>query len=157
MKFINKLSKNKVKLLLALILVLSVVLIISMVIFFKDNTANPGYGSRLDGIKDVEITKDESNKMISIIEKEKNVKSVTCNIQGKIVNVIIKVEKGAKVKDTQSLAKKVTDCFKEEQVSFYDFQVFIQNEDTNNGSYPIIGYKKATSKEFSFTKNRGDN
>ena len=156
MKFINKLSKNKVKLLLAIIIILAVILIVSMVLFFKDNTANPGYGNRLDGIEEVKITKEETQKMNSTLEKEKKVKSVTSNIQGKIVNVIVKVEKATKIKEAQELPKKVIDCFKEEQVNYYDFQVFIQNEDTENKSYPIIGYKKATSKGFSFTKNRGD-
>lgn len=156
MKFINKLSQNKVKLLFALIVVLSIVLVISTIIFFTDNSQNPGYGSRLDGIKEVEIEKSQLEKMTTTMEKEKTVKTVSHNIQGKIVNVIIEVEKDTKLKDAQSLAKKVTDCFEKDQIGYYDFQIFIKNEDTKNASYPIIGYKKATSSNFSFTKNRGE-
>lgn len=156
MKFMNKLSQNKVKLLLTIIIILVIILVISMIIFFTDNAANPSYGNRLDGIEEVEIKKEDSEKMVSTIEKEDKVKSVTYNIQGKIVNVIIEVEKDTTVKDAKTLAKKVTDCYEKDQVAFYDFQVFIQNEDDSNESYPIIGYKKATSNDFSFTKNRGE-
>ncbi len=156
MKFINKVLKNKVKLLFAIVILLTIILIVSMVIFFTDNSSKPGYGNRLDGIKEVEIDKEKANHMVSTMEKEKNVKSVTYNIQGKIVNVIIKVGKGTKTKDAKNLASKVTDCFEKEQVQYYDFQIFIENEDTNNTSYPIIGYKKATSDNFSFTKDRGE-
>ncbi len=156
MSFMKKITKNKVKLLLAVVIVLAVTLVISMIVFFTDNSSKPGYGNRLDGIKEVEISKSEQEEMKTKLEKETNVSSVSSNIQGKIVNVIIKVKTGVKVNDAKKLTSKVTDCYGKDQVSFYDFQVFIESEDSKNTSYPIIGYKKASSDEFSFTKNRGD-
>lgn len=156
MSFMRKLRENKVKLLLSVVIVLTIILVVSLVVFFTDNSMRPGYGHRLDGIDDVKIDKSQLKDMKSTIEKEDKVSSVSYNVQGKITNVIIKVEKDMKVSDAKKLASKVTDCFDKEQVSFYDFQVFIENEDSKNESYPIIGYKKASSDDFSFTKNRGD-
>lgn len=156
MSFMKKITKNKVKLLLAVVIVLAVTLVVSMIVFFTDNSSKPGYGNRLDGIKEVEISKSEQEEMKTKLEKETNVSSVSSNIQGKIVNVIIKVKTGVKVSDAKKLASKVIDCYGKDQVSFYDFQVFIESEDSKNTSYPIIGYKKASADEFSFTKNRGD-
>lgn len=157
MKFIKKLTQNKVKLLLTIIIILIIVLIISMIIFFTDNSTKPNYGNRLDGIKEVEIKDDQAKEMISTLEKEDKVVSASYRIQGKIVNVTIEVTKDTSLKDAKALASKVTEAYEENQVQFYDFQVFIENEDQKNSSYPIIGYKKATSDNFSFTKDRGDN
>ena len=156
MDFVNKIAKNKVKLLLIAIIVLVVIFVVSMIIFFTDNSINPTYGHRLDGIEDVKINKSESNKMVEEIKKESSVKDVSYNVKGKIVNVIITVSKDTSVKSAKELASKVTGCYEKDQVSFYDFQVFIKSEDENSKSFPIIGYKKASSNSFSFTKNRGD-
>ena len=91
---INKILKNKVKLLIAIILILIIILVVSMFIFFTDNSTKPSYGNRLDGIEEVEISKKQTEDMKNKIKKNSNVKDVTYNIQGKIVNVTITVNSG---------------------------------------------------------------
>lgn len=157
MKFIKKLTQNKVKLLLTIIIVLIIILIISTIVFFTDNSTKANYGNRLDGIEEVEIQEDQAEEMVSTLEKEDKVSSASYRIQGKIVNVTIEVKQDTSLKDAKALTSKVTESYDEEQVKFYDFQVFINNKDEKNSSYPIIGYKKATADSFSFTKDRGDN
>ena len=154
---INKILKNKVKLLIAIILILIIILVVSMFIFFTDNSTKPSYGNRLDGIEEVEISKKQTEDMKNKIKKNSNVKDVTYNIQGKIVNVTITVNSATTVSGAKELANKVTSYFEKDQVAFYDFQVFVKNEDKNKKSFPIIGYKKSSSSSFSYTKDRGDN
>lgn len=106
------------------------------------------YGNRLNGIKDVLITDKRKDEVISFIKEDENILDVSIKIQGKIINISIK---SSNEKNTIDVMKeKVADViskFSKEEVSYYDFQVFIKNEDAN---YNLIGYKNKNKEEISW-------
>lgn len=106
------------------------------------------YGNRLNGIKDVLITDKRKDEVISFIKEDENILDVSIKIQGKIINISIK---SSNEKNTIDVMKeKVADViskFSKEEVNYYDFQVFIKNEDAN---YNLIGYKNKNKEEISW-------
>lgn len=137
---------------LAFLLIVIVLAFIAKQIFFS-GTSNALYGTRLDGIKEVKIRKSEKEALSSKIEEDSAVKKCECDVQGKIINVIITVNDDVGVDTAKALADKVMEVFDTDQKSFYDFQVFIK-KDMEAGDFPIIGYKQNTKEGFSWTKDR---
>lgn len=143
------------KVVVVAILFLIILLVLSYIakqVFFS-NASNATYGSRLDGIKEVKITKDEKESLISKLEEDASVKKCEYNLQGKIVNVTIIINDDVGLDTAKSLASKVLDIFDTDQKSFYDFQVFIK-KDNDASDFPIIGYKQNAKEGFSWTKDR---
>ncbi len=137
---------------LAFLLIVIVLAFIAKQVFFS-GTSNALYGTRLDGIKEVKIRKSEKEALSSKIEEDSAVKKCECEVQGKIVNVIITVNDDVGIDTAKALADKVMEVFDTDQKSFYDFQVFIK-KDMEAGDFPIIGYKQNTKEGFSWTKDR---
>lgn len=120
-------------------------------VFFPDQRTAI-YGDRLDGKVVVEQTTYDTVKA-SLSENEK-VKSVTINESGRRINIIITVEDDMSKDDAKKLADKVVEPFSENQIGYYDFQVYVKKESTSENDFPIIGYKHHNSSSFSWTKDR---
>lgn len=153
-KIIKEIKKNKY----TSIAVLSfIVLLILLFIIYKaimPSLGTPVYGNRLDGIEEVEITNEKINEIDEKVSKEDYVSSSKTNVSGKTVNTVVTVIEGTKA----STAKKVTDVvlkeFDEDQVAYYDFQVFIKSENDKEDNYPIIAYKNKSNDKFSYSQSK---
>ena len=130
-----------------------VVLIIGFIAYklLFPNTGAPVYGNRLDGIEEVEVTKDSLKELESKIKENKTFKEASAVLKGKTINVSVVVNKGTSKEDARKVTDIVTSYFAKEYIAYYDFQVFIENEDKEEAGYPIIGYKNNDSKTFSFS------
>lgn len=119
--------------------------------FVMPSTGTPVYGNRLDGIEDVEITTKDLKDLEAKFEKNSNVSEADVSISGKTVNAIVTVDSKTSVNNAKKLASILTDFLDEDQVKFYDLQIFIKNEDKKNKKYPIIGYKNIKNSGFSYS------
>ncbi len=134
------------------LLILIIVAFIAKQLFFS-GSSNALYGSRLDGIENVKVRKNEKEALINKIEEDSAVKKCEYDLQGKIINVIITVNDDVGIDTAKALADKVLEVFDTDQKSFYDFQVFIK-KDIGTGDFPIIGYKQNSRDGFTWTKDR---
>ena len=110
----------------------------------------PVYGNRLEGIEKVEVTNAQTSDLIKELKNEDFVISASTHISGRIINVIVETKKGTKVSSAKSLGKIVLKSFDQEQLDFYDIQLFLNNEDQDAKGYPLIGYKNSKDKNFVF-------
>lgn len=133
--------------------VIFVILVYMVKLTFFPNEAKAIYGDRLDGIKEVEITKNIQDKIVKGLEEKEEVKEAKTNIQGRILNVLITVEDEVELDAAKSLTTVILDNLKNKQKKYYDIQVFVskKNDDTR---FPIIGYKHQDKDEFSWSKDR---
>lgn len=114
----------------------------------------PQYGNRLEGIEKVLPEKDRAefiSTMKSALEKEDEVNSVSVDIKGRIINLIVEVKKGTKVKTAKNLTDVVTKEMTEAQLGYFDIQIFIKNSDKDAKGYPVIGYKGSELRKFTFS------
>ena len=150
-KNLKELKKNKYTTIAIIVFFVLIILGFVLYKFLFPNQGKPVYGNRLDGIENVAIStndlKDLDEKLSS---NDKAVKSKS-DLKGRTVNVILTVKKQTSVNDAKALTSAVTKEFDKEQLSYFDFQVFIVSESEEDKGYPIIGYKSKVNDSFSFS------
>lgn len=146
MKFFKKHMKESVFLTVFLVIIFTC-LITFLVMWFSGN--GDKYGTRLDGIKDVPLSDSYLDEISSEVKDEKIVSNATIDVEGRLVNIIITINDATAIDKAKELSGIVKDNFTEDELAFYDVQIFIVDSGTNKeSSYPIIGYKHKTSDVF---------
>jgi hypothetical protein len=130
-------------LLFLLILILILMLVAIKVLIFPSYKVNK-YGNRLDGIEDIKLTETRVNEVKDKFETVDGFTIDKFRLSGKIVNIYIKVNGDISVDKVKSSSMKLVSSFSEEELKFYDFQVFVTGPDDNK-NYPMIGYKNKNS------------
>ncbi len=113
----------------------------------------PQYGNRLDGIEEVKPSKDSFDNSIAEIKKNYNfVTDAEVYLSGRTINYVVTVSAKTSASKAKEMIKKVTSTYKKEQIQYFDFQVFVKNEDSEAKGYPIIGYKSKRASDFSYSQ-----
>ena len=148
------LSENKVLLVLAIIIIVSLIVIgVSMVMYFYTGNGKDEYGDRLQGIENVEISNDIDKKVAELYTDIAAFNEVVVNVKGKIIYINIDIKENLSLVDAQSLAIKSLEAFSEEEKGFYDIQIIITAKTTEEESdiYPLMGYKNAKNSQVVWT------
>ena len=113
---------------------------------------NKKYGNRLEDIEKAgqTITKDQTDKIVTAVEKKSFVKKASTSVEGRIINVIVEVKKDTSTEKAKGLSNTVLEAVSTEQKKLYDVQLLIKSEDEKSKNYPIIGYKNSSDKAFAF-------
>lgn len=140
--------KNRIYIVLVLFVIFCAFVFVTMKAYLDPVDELAVYGNRLDGIEDVQITDERKDEVNKYIKEDENVLSSSVSTQGKIVNISIKVEsKDNTIDKMQEKGNLIIEKFSEEEIAFYDFQIFIKNEDAN---YNMIGYKNKKNENISW-------
>ena len=151
MKFFKKHKKETIFLMVG-IAVFLILLIIFIVMWFSGS--NNKYGTRLDKIDEVPLSDSYLGDIESDISDKSIVSKVSSNIQGKLVNFIITVKDGTSIDDAKKLSSVVKDGFTDDELNFYDLQVFVAvSSNKDDTKYPIIGYKHKNNDNFVWSNN----
>ena len=108
-KFIKN---NKLVVVTFIICLIFVILVFAVKLTFFPDEARAIYGDRLDGIEKVEITDSKQDKIVSALENLDTVKEASCDIKGRILNVLITVNDDVDLKTAKGLTTTVTDNLK---------------------------------------------
>lgn len=135
---------------LTIILLVVIFLILSRMIFSKNNST---YGDRLNAL--VEIDKSIKDKIISEYKGKKEVSDISTRTQGRIIYTTIKFTEGTKLDKAKELAEKIISYYDEEVISYYDFGFFLEEiitskEDTKG--YIVTGTKHPDNEKVTWTK-----
>jgi len=146
-------KKNKFTIIAIVCFLLFVIVLVQIKNAFFPDMGRAIYGNRLEGIKEVKITKDELSTVKDTLKKNENVEKVSTIISGKLVNIIITVSEELGLDQAKELANISYKEFTSDEQEFYDFQVFIEKK-SDAGDFPIIGYKHHKKEAFSWTRDR---
>lgn len=150
MKFIRK---NKFTIIAIGIFLILVFLAFQIKNIFFPAAGNAIYGTRLNGMEEVEITSSKKDKIKNALAEDEIVSSSKVEVAGKIIQVIVTVKDDATLEASKNLGGKVLNNITKEEKKFYDIQLFIKKEVTAQ-DFPIIGYKHHAKEGFSWTKDR---
>ena len=150
MNFIKKHKKLIIALVIILLLVIGVLFIVK---YLSPNKGKDEYGNRLKGIEKVEITKETQNKFVKELEEKEKVSKASVNIKGRLINIIITLKEDVSRDSAKELANDSLDFFEEEELKYYDIQVYLKNEDSKDEDYPIIGYQHKTKEKLVWSNN----
>lgn len=147
MKFI----KNH-KLLMGFIILLLICIALGIFLLYQLIGGNKKgeYGDRLKGIEKVEITDKQETNIEKEISKEESVEKVKYDLRGRLVNIIVDVKDEIELDKVKEIGTKILEHFDEEQLSYYDIQIFINSDNKKSEKYPIIGYKHKTKDAISW-------
>ncbi|MCI5967659.1 MAG: hypothetical protein MRZ42_04685 [Tenericutes bacterium] len=119
---------------------------------FFPNQRTAIYGDRLDGKIAVEQkTYDEMKAKISESDKVKN---VSIRENGRRIDIMVTVNGDTSKSDAKKLVDNILEPFSESQIGYYDFQIYIKKDETEENDFPIIGYKQHNSSSFVWSKDR---
>lgn len=157
MKFIKN-HKTEFILLVTVGVILLVSAIMFLIVWFQGS--NNKYGDRLKGIDKVELKEDYMKTLLTKIKEEKEyVVEDSYNLEGRLLSVFVKVKSYTDKNETKKIGDIIKNNLKEEELSFYDIQLYIsfendkKDEKEENKIYPIIGYKHKTSDVFVWSNN----
>ena len=151
MKYIKK---NKLTVFIIAIFVVVVIVGAYLYNLLFGSGRQEAYGNRLEGIEKVEITKDQYDNIKSKLESDAGVSSVSTSLQGKIVNIIMTVNDDITKEAAKIVAATALSEFDEEQLKFYDIQIFVKKDNEALNDFPIIGYKQNGKEGLSWSKDR---
>lgn len=142
-KLLNFVKKNVLLSILILIFVLIIILGLVMIrVLIFPHYSNDKYGDRLENIETVKLSNSRFDEIKNKFESVDGFNIDKIELSGKIVNIYIKVNDDFSVNSAKDNSSKLVSLFSEEELAYYDFQVFV----TGNGEkYPIIGYKNKIS------------
>lgn len=139
-------------LLFLLILILVLMLVVIKVFIFPSYKVSK-YGNRLDNIESVKLSDSRFSEIKDGFEAVDGFTIDKFRVSGKIVNIYIKASDSIEIDKVKSSSDKLVKSFNEEELKFYDFQVFVTGE---GDKYPIIGYKNKNSEGLRWSSEGGN-
>lgn len=148
-KFLKEMRNYKYTVIVSIAFLFVIILLLGAyrILMPSNNTAK--YGNRLEGIEEVEVDKSQMKKLLKALNDDEQISEASARIDGKIVKVFITVNDGVEPDAAKGKTNTVLANFTEEQIKYYDFEVFIKCSVEKEG-YPIIGYKNRSNPSFLF-------
>ena len=135
-------GKNKVLIVLGIILVICLVAIIIVTFSFFLGGNKGVYGDRLKDIDKHPVTETLKSEYVTALEAENSVTSVSMDIKGKIIYIIINFASDTALNDAEALATLSLDKLGEDILSFYDINFTLKCEKSENSEgFTILGAK----------------
>lgn len=111
----------------------------SIVLYFVSQTKSSAYGHRLDDIGDYPV-ETELNDLKTNLEENEKVYKVTTDIRGKIIYVVLEVNKDLSNEEVEGLCTLSLAKLTDSQKTYYDVQYIVKREGLN----PYLGSKSAS-------------
>lgn len=140
-KFILKNKLLSILLLLFILIFILMLVLIKVFIFPSYKVSN--YGNRLDGIENVKLNDSRFNDIKNGFDSVEGFTINNFRLSGKIVNIFISASDSIGLDKVKSSSLKLVKSFSEDELKYYDFQVFVTG--SNKDVYPMIGYKNKNS------------
>ena len=112
------------------------------------------YGHRLDGIKEVEISKKELTTLETNLEKKDEIEKASVRLQGKIIYFDITFKKDINQDKAKEIASSTLEEFSKKELEYYDYE-YILNQNTDNDEdtgFKITGTKSPKIDKISWIK-----
>ena len=133
-------GKNKVLIVLGIILIICFIAILIVTFSFFFGGSESVYGDRLDGIENYPIEDSFIDEYIANLESDEMINSATFDTKGRIIYVTIDFVGDTSLVEAQSKAAASLEQFSEETLSYYDINFTLTSESTENSEgFTIMG------------------
>lgn len=144
----NKLSIGKI-IKYSIIVIILVIIAIASYLVYKNIFAGVE-NTRYEGIENYKLTSKEKNNVKEKLNEIENIKNVNIYTNSKIIKIHIILDKDTKFENVKEICNESLEKFSEENLKFYDVEVFVESNDKESSLYPQIGYKHKTNSKFSW-------
>ncbi len=141
--------KYRVYIIIAIFLVFLGFVFVTVKAYLKPADESVVCGS-LAGIEKVPMTSTRKNEIVKSLKEDKSIDEIKIeDIKCKTVNIIIKTNsKENTIDKMKEKSKELLKNFSKDELSFYDVQLFIKNEENN---FVMIGYKNSSNDSITWT------
>lgn len=140
-------KKNKKKI---IIITAIVILVLVLLILVYNSLFSSSNSTRYDGIENYELTKKEKESVKEKLNELENVEDIDIHINSKIIKIIVNLSDDVAFDGVKAKANEAISGFSEDNLSYYDIEIFVQSSNEESEIYPQIGYKFKTNSEFSW-------
>lgn len=132
-----------------IISIIVVLFAVFLILIYKNIFASTN-SNRLENIENYKLSNKEKEATETLFKTNDKVNSVKVYTNNKIINIMVELNEDIPFDDIKSYANDSIKNFSEENLSFYDVEIFIKSLDKESKIYPIIGYKFKGNTEFAW-------
>ena len=127
-----------------------IILIISLflLIYIHNSTHGSIYGDRCKEYDKYVISNSLKNKIIDKYKEIEEVKDVDVYTKLCTIKIIVNIEKDVDVEVFKTKSNEMLKLFKDKQLKFYDFSLYINSENEESQTYPINVTRHKSETEF---------
>lgn len=154
MEKIKKLwNENRVMFVLGIIVIVCILIMMGVMLKYFFGTSSSSYGDRLESIESIPFTEDAQNQIKENLTSEHLI-SVSVDVRGKVIYVIMKYDHSVSLAEAQSKAVEVYNKVDEKYRKLYDFNATVVQDATEESSgYRLMGAKNVSSDNFVWNNN----
>lgn len=133
----------KISIIFLILIALVVLGVMTYNILFSSNDS-----SRFIGIEKYKLTDKEIKSAKDKIKELENVSDIDIYIKSKIIRVIVNLEQDIEFDKVKEKSNEMIKSFSQENLSYYDVEIFVESKNKDSEIYPKVGYKHKTNSEF---------
>ena len=136
--------KKKLVAIIAVIIIIVLIGIIGINLF--SGTGSP----RIKNNEKHSLSNDEKNAVKDKLSEIDNVDSVKVYKNIKIIKIVVNLTDDADFEQVKNKSNEAIEYFDEENLGFYDVEIYVSSDNKESEVYPKIGYKHKLNKEFTW-------
>ena len=148
-KFISFLKRNKKRIIIILILLIVFSIFVfatyKLYKYLTPDTKDSVYGDRCELTDGIDITAERENSVKEVVESYEGMKLSDVDVKCNLIDIIVVVKDATEVKTVKDMSNKLLTVFTEEELKYYDIQLWVDSNSKNSETYPIIGTRHKTN------------
>lgn len=147
-KFLSFIKKNKKKVIVTILLliVFGVFLFAAYKLYeyLTPDTKDSVYGNRCELTEGVEISKERKDMIKETVESYEGMKLSNVDIKCNLIDIIVKVDDEITLDTVKEMSDKLLTVFTEEELKYYDLELWVDSNAKESEVYPVIGTRHKT-------------
>lgn len=132
--------------------IISIIIVIFAVMCFLvyKNLFAGTENKRFENIENYKLTTKEKESVKEKLNEIENIEDINIYTNSKIIKIHIVLSEDSDFDDVKDISNESLSGFSEDNLSFYDVEIFIESKNEESSDYPQIGYKHKTNSKFSW-------
>jgi hypothetical protein len=147
-KFLSFIKKNKKKVIVTILLLIVFGVFVfaayKLYEYLTPDTKDSVYGNRCELTEGVEISKERKDMIKETVESYEGMKLSNVDIKCNLIDIIVKVDDEITLDTVKEMSDKLLTVFTEEELKYYDLELWVDSNAKESEVYPVIGTRHKT-------------
>lgn len=147
-KFLSFIKKNKKKVIVTILLLIVFGVFVfaayKLYEYLTPDTKDSVYGNRCELTEGVEISKERKDMIKETVESYEGMKLSNVDIKCNLIDIIVKVDDEITLDTVKEMSDKLLTVFSEEELKYYDLELWVDSNAKESEVYPVIGTRHKT-------------
>ena len=147
-KFLSFIKKNKKKVIVTILLLIVFGVFVfaayKLYEYLTPDTKDSVYGNRCELTEGIEISKERKDMIKETVESYEGMKLSNVDIKCNLIDIIVKVDDEITLDTVKEMSDKLLTVFTEEELKYYDLELWVDSNAKESEVYPVIGTRHKT-------------